>query len=63
MRFRTLKKGQSTARKYPEKAGHYLTITLRERQKQHKLRHPNDKNIPNPEKGIYYRKKRKGGKK
>ena len=63
MRIRKLRSGQSTARKYPEKAGHNVVMTLSERQKQHKLRHPNDNNIPNPEKGIYYRKKRKGCKK
>ena len=63
MRFRTLKKGQSTARKYPERASYNVTMTVLERKKQHALNHPNDKNIPNPNKWGFSGKKKKGGKK
>ena len=63
MKFRTIKQGKNTVRKYPDKGGNNVIMTLKERRKQHLLRHPNDKNIKNPNKGIFWGKKKKGGKK
>tara|TARA_R100000734_G_scaffold19126_1_gene18316 strand:+ start:5082 stop:5384 length:303 start_codon:yes stop_codon:yes gene_type:complete len=57
-RFKTIKKGLSTAAKYqdrpmekPEK------ISLKERAKRHAKAHPNDENKQRTDKGIQWRKK------
>jgi hypothetical protein len=53
-KYRTIKSGLSTARKYPDRP---MKDNDEPKLKPHHVRHPNDKNIPRKDKGINWAKK------
>ena len=59
-KFKTIKKGLSTAFKYPDRPMKEAEkISLKDRAKRHAKAHPNDDNIPKENKGVQWAKSRK----
>jgi|TARA_R100001460_G_scaffold54467_3_gene93735 hypothetical protein len=59
-RFKSIKKGISTASKYPDRPMREAEkISLMERAERHSNAHPNDKNTPKENKGVQWAKSKK----